>query len=350
MRRRCLHDCRKCHEARMRGDNHVVVWGTGTPLREFLYSDDMADACVFLLEQAEENLSCLFNNEQPLANIGCGWARFERPMMDKLLNDIVAIAVKAGQAIMEIYADPANAVMTKADDSPLTQADLASDRVISAGLAELGLGWPVLSEESTQIAYVERQSWQRFWLVDPLDGTKEFIKRNGEFTVNIALIENGQPVLGVVYSPVFDVCYYAARGLGAFVQRGEASQLIRAQPHTAGQSVKVVASRSHGDERTAALLNQMGDHECIGMGSSLKLCLIAEGVAHFYPRLGPTMEWDTAAAHAVVSEAGGIVCDLNGDELRYNKPDLHNPEFLVMPAQDKLQRLSNVSNQRTLLI
>jgi 3'(2'), 5'-bisphosphate nucleotidase len=208
----------------------------------------------------------------------------------------------------------------------------------------------VLSEESTQISYIERQSWQRFWLVDPLDGTKEFIKRNGEFTVNIALIENGQPVLGVVYAPVLDVCYYAARGLGAFVKRGEVSQLICVQPHTAGQPVKVVASRSHSDERTTELLKQLGDHECISMGSSLKLCLIAEGVAHFYPRLGPTMEWDTAAAHAVVNEAGGIVCDLNGDELSYNKPDLHNPYFLVMPARDKLQRISNVATQQTLLI
>lgn len=267
-------------------------------------------------------------------------------MMDKLLPPIVAIAIKAGQAIMEIYADPANAVMTKADDSPLTRADLAADSVISAGLAELGLGWPVLSEESAQIAYAERQSWQRFWLVDPLDGTKEFIKRNGEFTVNIALIGNGQPLLGVVYAPVLDVCYYAARGLGAFVQRGETAQTISVQPHTVGQPVKVVASRSHSDERTAALLKQLGEHECISMGSSLKLCLVAEGVAHFYPRLGPTMEWDTAAAHAVVNEAGGIVCDLNGGELRYNKPDLHNPEFFVMPAADKARRVASTKGRR----
>ncbi|MDP1593548.1 MAG: 3'(2'),5'-bisphosphate nucleotidase CysQ [Gallionella sp.] len=258
--------------------------------------------------------------------------------MDKLLPKIVAIALDAGQAIMEIYADPANAVMTKSDNSPLTQADLAADRVISAGLKALALDWPILSEESAQIAYENRSDWQRFWLVDPLDGTKEFIKRNGEFTVNIALIENGEPVLGVVYAPVLDVCYFAARGVGAFVRRGVAeAQAIRVKEHVPGEPVKIVASRSHADERTAALLRKLGDYQCISMGSSLKLCLIAEGEAHFYPRLGPTMEWDTAAAHAVVKYAGGRVCNLNGIELCYNKMDLHNPEFLVLSAEEPMR-------------
>jgi len=258
--------------------------------------------------------------------------------MDKLLPKIVAIALDAGQAIMEIYADPANAVMTKSDNSPLTQADLAADRVISAGLKALALDWPILSEESAQIAYENRSDWQLFWLVDPLDGTKEFIKRNGEFTVNIALIENGEPVLGVVYAPVLDVCYFAARGVGAFVRRGAAeAQAIRVKEHVPGEPVKVVASRSHADERTTALLQKLGDYQCISMGSSLKLCLIAEGAAHFYPRLGPTMEWDTAAAHAVVKYAGGSVCNLNGVELCYNKMDLHNPEFLVLSAEEPMR-------------
>jgi 3'(2'), 5'-bisphosphate nucleotidase len=256
-------------------------------------------------------------------------------MIESQLLQIVSIAIKAGQAIMAIYAEPVNLVTTKADASPLTEADLASDRVINAGLAELGLGWPVLSEESIHIAYTERQNWLRFWLVDPLDGTKEFIKRNGEFTVNIALIENGRPVLGVVYAPALGVCYYAARDVGAFVQRGESVQSICVQPHTAGQPVKVVASRSHSDERTTALLKQLGEYQCISMGSSLKLCLVAEGAAHFYPRLGPTMEWDTAAAHAVVSAAGGVVQDSYGNELKYNKADLHNPEFFVFAAIDQ---------------
>jgi 3'(2'), 5'-bisphosphate nucleotidase len=261
--------------------------------------------------------------------------------MNNLLSQVVTIAREAGVAIMAIYADPANAVMTKTDNSPLTQADLASDRVISNGLRTLNLGWPLLSEEAAHIAYEDRKDWQRFWLIDPLDGTKEFIKRNGEFTVNIALIENGQPILGVVYAPVLDVCYYAAQGVGAFVQHGtKAAQPIQVKIQAAGETIKVVASRSHSDERTAALLQKLGSHECISMGSSLKLCLVAVGVAHFYPRLGPTMEWDTAAAHAVVKVAGGVVQDKAGIDLIYNKPDLHNPEFFVYAkSNEQIKRM-----------
>ena len=239
-------------------------------------------------------------------------------------------------------------LITSADNSPLTQADLAADRVISTDLAKLTSGWPLLSEESAQITYAERQTWQRYWLIDPLDGTKEFIKRNGEFTVNIALIENGMPILGVVHAPALKVSYYAAHGVGAFVQRdGAAAQPIHVQPHSPGQPIKVVASRSHSDARTVALLERLGAYECISMGSSLKLCLVAEGAANFYPRLGPTMEWDTAAAHAVVSQAGGVVCDLNGRELQYNKADLHNPEFLVMSAQDKALCAYNWAHEKS---
>ncbi len=234
---------------------------------------------------------------------------------------------------MEIYADPAMQVLTKADSSPLTQADLASDRVIGQGLSELALA-PVLSEESAATDYAQRCNWPRFWLVDPLDGTKEFVKRNGEFTVNIALVENGEPVLGVVYAPVLGVCYFAARGAGAFVKRGGVVQKIHVRECMPGEPIRVVASRSHSDARNSALLDELGEHQCISMGSSLKLCLVAEGKAHLYPRLGPTMEWDTAAAHAIVKEAGGRVCDLHGAELVYNKADLHNPEFFVFSAQD----------------
>ena len=251
------------------------------------------------------------------------------------LNQVVEIALQAGRAIMEVYAAPDSFVTTKADASPLTAADLASDRVISAGLAQLDLGWPILSEESAQIDYAERRDWARFWLIDPLDGTKEFIRRNGEFTVNIALIENGEPVLGVVYAPVLDVCYFAARGQGAFVRRGkETAQSIQVKTHHEGEQVLVVASRSHSDAKTDVLLQKLGDYQCVSMGSSLKICLVAEGSAHLYPRLGPTMEWDTAAAHAVVKQAGGSLCDQSGAELRYNKADLHNTEFFVLSAQD----------------
>ena len=252
-------------------------------------------------------------------------------MQVKFLPEIKQIAKQAGAAIMAVYRDGAGAETSKTDGSPLTLADLAAHRSIVEGLLKLTPNIPILSEEAADISYAERKRWTRFWLVDPLDGTKEFIKRNGEFTVNIALIENGQPVLGVVYAPVLEVCYYAARGAGAFVQRGSlAAQTICAKSPGLGETIKVVASRSHSDARTEALLERLGDHQCISMGSSLKLCLVAEGAAHFYPRLGPTMEWDTAAAHAVVNEAGGRVCDLSGAELNYNKADLHNPEFLVL--------------------
>lgn len=248
---------------------------------------------------------------------------------------------------MVIYRSDNVGQTSKADDSPLTLADLASHRVIVEGLAKLTADIPILSEESVELGYDERSNWQRFWLIDPLDGTKEFIKRNGEFTVNIALIEDGKPVMGVVYAPVLDVCYFAEQGAGAFVQRGTSvAQSIHVTPSRTGEAIKVVASRSHSDARTTALLEKLGAHACISMGSSLKLCLVAEGEAHFYPRLGPTMEWDTAAAHAVVTEAGGTVCDASGMTLRYNKPDMHNPEFFVCDVGDE-RLLSLLKNNGT---
>ena len=248
-----------------------------------------------------------------------------------LRMEVEVIARAAGAAIMEIYHGEDFGETSKADNSPLTLADMAAHNVIVEGLRGLTLQYPVLSEEAADISYAVRSEWATFWLVDPLDGTKEFLKRNGEFTVNIALVEHGVPVLGVVYAPVLDICYFAARGTGAFMQRGDdAVQTIQAEAHDADSAIKVVASRSHSDARTAALLQKLGNHECISMGSSLKLCLVAEAAAHFYPRLGPTMEWDTAAAHAVVLEAGGMVCDVAHQALRYNKEDMHNPEFLVL--------------------
>jgi len=269
------------------------------------------------------------NDSDPLQHLSAGQCA-------ALLPRIVELSHQAGAAIMAVYRSGDTGVTSKADDSPLTLADMASHRTILAGLKKLAPNVPVLSEEAADIPYAERKNWTRYWLVDPLDGTKEFIKRNGEFTVNIALIENGEPVMGVVYAPVLEVCYSAARGKGAYVQRGtSAARPIKVQPHQAGQTIKVVASRSHSDARTAALLEKLGDHATVSMGSSLKFCLVAEGEAHVYPRLGPTMEWDTAAAHAIVNEAGGTVCDSAGRELRYNKEDLHNPEFFVLPADDE---------------
>lgn len=267
------------------------------------------------------------------------------------MPSVIALAKHAGGEIMAIYSREDFGATQKADDSPLTLADLASHKAILKGLNELTPNIPVLSEEAADIPYATRSQWSLFWLVDPLDGTKEFIKRNGEFTVNIALVEDGVPILGVVYAPVLDTCYYGAQGAGAFkVSRSGfnptsqggmlAGEPITVATLTTGQPIKIVASRSHSDERTTALLSKLGDHECISMGSSLKLCLVAEGKAHFYPRLGPTMEWDTAAAHAVVNAAGGIVHDKEGNELHYNKPDLHNPEFFVHDNGDgKLNQL-----------
>lgn len=262
-----------------------------------------------------------------------------------LLPQVVEVARQAGAAIMEIYRSDTFGETSKADDSPLTLADLAAHRTIVAGLEAITPDIPILSEEASNIPYDTRRNWHRYWLVDPLDGTKEFIKRNGEFTVNIALIEAGVPILGVVYAPVLDTCYYAAQGAGASVQRGaEAAQPIHVRLHTGDAPIKVVASRSHSDARTAALLEKLGKQESVSMGSSLKFCLVAEGAAHFYPRLGPTMEWDTAAAHAVVNAAGGVVCDATGLALRYNKEDLHNPEFFVMHAADtKLASLASAT-------
>jgi 3'(2'), 5'-bisphosphate nucleotidase len=256
-------------------------------------------------------------------------------VLEHLLPHVIAIAKTAGQGIMSIYRQPPGKITLKADQSPLTEADLISNQIIVDGLARLTPEIPLLSEESAAIPYPERAGWQRFWLVDPLDGTKEFIKRNDEFTVNIALIEQGKPVLGVVHAPALGICYSGATGLGAFVERNQhPAERIQIRTRHEQDKLRIVASRSHRDARTNALLDRLGPHECISMGSSLKFCLVAEGSAHFYPRLGPTMEWDTAAAHAVVDAAGGKVCDRSGAALRYNKADLHNPEFFVLGDSD----------------
>lgn len=246
-----------------------------------------------------------------------------------MLNKVIAIAKDAGLAIMSVYNSSNEEVTSKADSSPLTLADLAAHKVIMEGLSKLSPCYPILSEEGASIPYSERSKWSRYWLVDPLDGTKEFIKKNGEFTVNIALIENGLPILGVVYAPVLKACYFGSKDKGAFVQRDLAThQIFAVSPNNS--AIRVVASRSHSNHRTQTLLDTLGDYECISMGSSLKLCLVAEGVAHIYPRLGPTMEWDTAAAHAVVNAAGGSVCQADGVELHYNKENLLNSEFFVL--------------------
>jgi 3'(2'), 5'-bisphosphate nucleotidase len=244
--------------------------------------------------------------------------------------DIVCeIAKAAGQAILSVY-DGEIEVELKDDKSPLTAADMASHEVIIAGLQKHFPEIPILSEEGADIPYAERKEWSRFWCVDPLDGTKEFIKRNGEFTVNIALIEEGQPVAGVVYVPVQDKMFFGTSEAGCWVSEagGEAVQVkVREANQEAG--LTVVMSRSHPSPDLEAYLQDIKVAEAMPVGSSLKLCVVAEGLADLYPRLGPTMEWDTAAGHAVVEAAGGTVLQPNGEALVYNKQNLLNPYFIV---------------------
>jgi 3'(2'), 5'-bisphosphate nucleotidase len=247
------------------------------------------------------------------------------------IRDIVRIAQEAGEKILGVYHTADFNVEMKADNSPLTRADLASHEHIVGRLEALTPDIPVLSEESQNISYQERSQWSRFWLVDPLDGTKEFIKRNGEFTVNIALVENGQAVLGVVHTPALGITYYAAKGKGAFRHENGVSNPITVQKEVL-DTLNVVASRSHAGQETQDLLAKLAKDYTVNLvskGSALKLCLVAEGAAHFYPRLGPTMEWDTAAAQCVAEGAGALVTDINGATLTYNKENLLNPFFMV---------------------
>jgi 3'(2'), 5'-bisphosphate nucleotidase len=297
---------------------------------------------------------------------------------NKLLDDIITIARNAGEKILTIYHQSSTLeIISKTDDSPLTQADLAAHHIIVAALNRLTPKIPVLSEESTLPDFAERQQWTQYWLVDPLDGTKEFISRNGEFTVNIALIDKGVPVLGVVYVPVGDVCY---AGFSAdtsesskitsesSIQSSDTHSNISVSPNksvfvnknihkyackisangivdikarsiqglvSAGLPIEVVASRHHRAEAVdtlcAKINTEWGQTHLRSMGSSLKLCLIAEGRADLYPRFGPTSEWDTAAAQAIVEAAGGNVLNARGLPLRYNQKDsMLNPDFFVI--------------------
>jgi len=253
--------------------------------------------------------------------------------LDDLLPQVLRIAQDAGQAIMAIYntlSGAAGEVSYKADGSPLTQADLAAHRVIARGLAQLTPDVPVVSEEDSA-SEVFRKPTGRFWLVDPLDGTKEFVARNGEFTVNIALIEDGRPVLGVVVAPALGQSYWGSAGQDAWRDAGgkvEPIHVATAQQR-AGRPVRVLASKSHLNEETRAYLQQLGPHELVQAGSSLKFCRMAEGSADLYPRLGPTCEWDTAAGQAVLEAAGGAVQDRHGAPLCYGKPTSANPAFVA---------------------
>jgi 3'(2'), 5'-bisphosphate nucleotidase len=245
----------------------------------------------------------------------------------RLLSEIVALAERAGAVILEHYRKGV-AVRAKADASPVTIADEAAEAVILAGLAELTPETAVVAEETVASGHVPELDERPFWLVDPLDGTKEFLSRNGEFTVNIALIEGREPVLGVVLAPALGQVWWGARGHGAMTRDGGPARAIAARRRPASGAV-AIASRSHSDAETEAFLDREGVAERISAGSSLKFCLVAEGKADIYPRFGPTMEWDTAAGHAVLAAAGGRVTTHDGAPFLYRKPGFRNSGFIA---------------------
>ena len=247
-------------------------------------------------------------------------------MNNQDLAELNKIILDACRAIMEIY-ETEFSVELKEDESPLTKADLASHEIIVEGLGRLFPDVPILSEESTVPEYDERSTWSEYWLVDPLDGTKEFVNKNGEFTVNIALIENNYPIQGFVYVPKDKTLFFGGLNKGSFKLSHNNIKEIFAKSPT--DKLKIVTSRSHLNETTRNFLSQFNDFDILQAGSSLKFCMIAEGLADLYPRLGPTSEWDTAAAQAVVEGAGGSVKDLSGVRLQYSKKEILNPHFIV---------------------
>ena len=247
-----------------------------------------------------------------------------------LMPEIIRVATDAGREILEIY-NSGFSIEHKDDKSPLTTADTASHNTICSYLSRLTPRIPILSEESSSIAFAARKSWNQYWLIDPLDGTREFIKRNGEFTINIALIENHQPVLGVVHVPVTGITYYASKDHGAWKQTNTETPIAIKTRSANVNRLAVAGSRSHGSDRQQKFFEQLGNIEVYAIGSSLKFCLVAEGIVDIYPRFGPTSEWDTAAAQCIVEEAGGIVTDEELNPLLYNsKESLLNPNFLAI--------------------
>ena len=252
------------------------------------------------------------------------------------MNSVLSIACAArdaGKGIMAIYESGQFGVEMKSDNSPLTRADVFSHNLINERLMQLTPDVPVISEEGKGVEYALRSSWRSFYLVDPLDGTKSFINRNGEFTVNIALIEDGQPVLGVIYAPVSDTLYYGLPGDGAYRRKGDGYPVrIEVAPPAESDDLIAVISRSHKSNEKELFMNTGIVKECLNSGSSLKFCLVAEGRAHIYPRFGPLWEWDTAAGHAILRSAGGRVVDLRGgQEISYNKESLRHKGLLALP-------------------
>lgn len=254
----------------------------------------------------------------------------------KHIEKLIDIAYEAGKVILEIYESDDLGVESKSDESPLTKADKAANDIICKGLAKMTPHIPIISEENKEIPYHERKDCEYIWMVDPLDGTKEFIKRNGEFTVNIALIHNQKSIAGVVYAPVLDNMYYAIEGEGAYIIEDNEQVSLTANVYSkTDSSLKVVCSRSHLNDATKAFVQDYNTPELIEKGSSLKFLILAEGGAELYPRLAPTMEWDTAAAHIILSESGGKIHQLDGSPVLYNKENLLNPYFIATANERK---------------
>ncbi|MDQ8039893.1 MAG: 3'(2'),5'-bisphosphate nucleotidase CysQ [Rickettsiella sp.] len=254
--------------------------------------------------------------------------------MNSLLQNVVFLTKQAGKKILSYYNSDFK-VTYKADNSPVTAADIAAHELICQALKQIAPEIPILSEELKAVCFTERQRWQRYWLIDPLDGTKEFLEKNGEFTINIALIENNLPILGVVYAPIFDFCYFAEEGRGAFKQVAQQiPQALDSLSWKANSPITIAISRRHGITSLQNLFKQFSALNLIRCGSALKFCWIAEGFADLYPRLSPTCEWDTAAGQCILKEAGGTIIDPKGQILRYNtSPSLLNTSFLA--AGDK---------------
>jgi len=249
----------------------------------------------------------------------------------QIIDELIALLKQASEGILDVYAHSHQfKVQAKADASPLTQADLVSHQILIDGLRKLTPDIPILSEEDSNIPFSTRSSWQRYWCVDPLDGTREFIRHSGEFVVNIALIENHLPVLGLIYAPVYEACYYARKGEGAFKVTDQKVK-IHSRSWQKNQTV-ILASRGMKEEKLKARIGHvLGQFELIPSGSAIKFCRIAEGIADFYPRFGDTCEWDTAAGQIILEEAGGALVDLSWQPLRYNMKDsLLNPHFLAV--------------------
>ena len=252
----------------------------------------------------------------------------------ELIEQLIEISKDAGKAIMEVYNSNFRHQI-KEDLSPLTKADILSNNIICEKLKVITPDIPILSEENSDIPFNIRSSWEQYWLVDPLDGTKEFIKKNGEFTVNIALIENNTPIFGIIHVPVTNETYWGSNTKGSFYIKGNNQKTKLCVEKKIRSQVRIVASRSHPSKMLDALLEEIGEYKIITKGSSLKFCLIAKGQADIYPRLGPTSEWDIAAGHAIVKFAGGSLLTIDGESMQYNLTENNlNPYFVVASRED----------------